>query len=55
VLVHWTQPDIVGVVPTKETHVSASLYVSNLPPSVTQEVLAGIFAEFGTVWRAARS
>ena len=28
---------------------SASLYVSNLPPSVTEEVLAGAFAEFGTL------
>jgi RNA recognition motif-containing protein len=29
--------------------VSASLYVSNLPPSTTEEVLAGTFGEFGTV------
>jgi RNA recognition motif-containing protein len=29
--------------------VSASLYVSNLPPSVTEEALAGTFAQFGTV------
>jgi len=29
--------------------VSASLYVSNLPPSTTEEVLAGAFGAFGTV------
>ena len=28
---------------------SASLYVSNLPPSVTDEALAETFARFGTV------
>ena len=28
---------------------SASLYVSNLPPSTTEEVLAGAFGAFGTV------
>jgi RNA recognition motif-containing protein len=29
--------------------VSASLYVSNLPPSITEERLAEMFARFGTV------
>jgi RNA recognition motif-containing protein len=29
--------------------VSASLYVSNLPQSVTEEAIAGTFARFGTV------
>ena len=33
----------------RKPNLSASLYVSNLPPSVTEEVLAGVFAEFGTV------
>ena len=28
---------------------STSLYVSNLPPSATEETLAGTFAQFGTV------
>jgi hypothetical protein len=30
-------------------NVSTSLYVSNLPPSCTEEALAEIFARFGTV------
>jgi cold-inducible RNA-binding protein len=29
--------------------VSASLYVSNLPSSVTEEMLTGAFSQFGTV------
>jgi len=35
--------------PTTGTNVSASLYVSNLPPSATEAMLASTFARYGTV------
>lgn len=44
-----SQPDITGALPLQDTNVSASLYVANLPSSAEQAMLAGAFAEFGTV------
>lgn len=44
-----SQPDITGAFPPQDTDVSASLYVTNLPSSAKQAMLAEAFAEFGTV------
>lgn len=43
------QPDVTGAFQLQDAGVSASLYVANLPSSTEQAMLAGAFAEFGTV------